>query len=165
MKNTKKIAMLGIGIATYVVLSCIFKIPILAGTHLQTDLGYVAFGVFLVALGPIATIIGVIGCLLESLLFSGWVPIGWMLGQLAIGLICGFAYKKNKITWLNIVITIVAVFIGVGGIKTGIECFLYDIPVLVKLPKNIFAAIADAIPMVGGYLLAIKTALKKYINK
>ena len=44
MKNVKRIAYLGIGIALYVVLGLVMNIPLLAGTHLQTDLGYIAFG-------------------------------------------------------------------------------------------------------------------------
>ena len=41
MNVTKRIALLGIGIALYVVLGMVMNIPLLAGTHLQTDLGYI----------------------------------------------------------------------------------------------------------------------------
>ena len=51
MKNIKTIAFLGLGIALYAVLGLIMNIPLLAGTHLQTDLGYIAFFVFLVLFG------------------------------------------------------------------------------------------------------------------
>ena len=37
MKKTKKIALLGMGIALYVVLGAMVKIPLIA--HIQTDLG------------------------------------------------------------------------------------------------------------------------------
>lgn len=164
MKNTtKKIALLGILTALYVVLSFTMKIPLIA--HIQTDLGYIAFGVATVALGVPGFIVGALGCLVVSLLTSGWVPIGWILGQAAIGIICGIAYKKCKYMWLNILITIIAVFVGVGGIKTLVECYLYTIPLAVKLPKNLIASVADTIPMIIGYLVATKTALKRYINK
>lgn len=156
----KKIALLGIGTALYVALGFVVKIPLIA--HIQTDLGYVAFGVMCCALGWPAFIVGVLGCLIESLLFSGWVPIGWMVGQGLIGLTCGFAYKHIKLHWVNILITILAVFLGVTVCKTGIECVLYDIPLLVKFPKNAIAFVADAIPMVIGYILGV-TALKKPI--
>ena len=151
---TKKIAYLGIGIALYVVLGMMVKIPLIS--HIQTDLGYIAFGVALYMLGPVACVVGIIGCLFESLLVTGWVPIGWMVGQLAIGIICGIAYKRIKSIPVNILITIAAVFLGVGVIKTGIECVLYDIPLLVKFPKNLIATIADIIPMIAGYFLAVK---------
>ena len=158
MKKTKKIALLGMGLALYVVLGAMVKIPLIA--HIQTDLGYIAFGFMLFYLGWQATIIGVAGCLLESLLFSGWVPMGWMLGQAFIGISCGIAYKKIKPIWINILLTVLAVFIGIGLIKTGVECKLYDIPLLIKLPKNVIAFVADSIPMILGYVLAKTTKIK-----
>lgn len=141
---------IGIGIALYVVLGCIMNIPLLAGTHLQTDLGYIAFGVYCCIFGWPAFIIGTIGCMVESLLISGWIPIGWMAGNIFIGVVCGLVYTKssNKIT--HGIATIISVFIGVGLIKTVIECALYGIPFIVKLPKNAIAFIADSIPMVIG---------------
>ena len=161
--NVKKITLLGIGIALYVVLSFAIKIPLIS--HIQTDLGYIAFGAMCAIAGVPALIVGVFGCLLESLFMTGWVPIGWMIGQGIIGIICGYAYKKNKNIWLNIIITIVAILIGIGGIKTIIECYLYAIPFAVKIPKNLIASVADMVPMIGGYLLAIKTPIKRYITK
>lgn len=160
-KTTKKIALLGIFSALYVVLSFAMKIPLIA--HIQTDFGYIAFGVGCAAIGAPAFIIGVLGCLIVSLLTSGWVPIGWMLGQVAIGIICGLVYKRSKSTLLCIVVTVLAVFVGIGGIKTVVECYLYSIPFAVKIPKNLIASIADCIPMIVGFLVATKTALKKYI--
>lgn len=147
---TKKISYFGIGIALYVVLSCIVNVPLLAGSHLQTDFGYIVFGAFLYIFGWQAIIIGVIGCLLKSLLISGWIPIGWMLGQVLIGVMCGIVYKKtkNKIIW--ILVTVLAVFIGIGIIKTVVECLLYQIPFVVKFSKNCVAVIADILPMLGG---------------
>ena len=150
--KTNKIAMLGIGMALYVVLGFTIKIPLIA--HIQTDLGYIAFGCFLYLIGWQACIVGVVGCLLESLIFSGWIPIGWMVGQLAIGIICGITYKKFDNILVHIVITVIAVFIGVAIIKTGIECVLYGIPLMVKFPKNLIAFAADVIPMIAGYLIA-----------
>ena len=154
MNIIKKIALLGIGIALYFVLSLTVKIPLIS--HIQTDLGYIVFGAFLYMLGPIAFIVGAIGCLFESLLISGWIPIGWIVGQILIGIVCGFAYKKIKNVPINILITVAAVFIGVGIIKTGFECVLYQIPVIVKFPKNAIAFVADCVPMIIGYLIARK---------
>ena len=85
---------------------------------------------------------------------------GWMLGQAFIGISCGIAYKKIKPIWINIILTILAVFIGIGLIKTGVECKLYDIPLLIKLPKNVIAFVADSIPMILGYVLAKTTKIK-----
>lgn len=150
--KTNKITMLGIGMALYVVLGFAIKIPLIA--HIQTDLGYIAFGCFLYLIGWQACIVGVVGCLLESLIFSGWIPIGWMIGQLAIGLICGIVYKKTDNILIHVATTIIAVFIGVAVVKTGIECVLYGIPLMVKFPKNLIAFVADVIPMITGYFVA-----------
>ena len=159
-KTTKKVALLGVLTALYVVLSFTMKLPLIS--HIQTDLGYIAFGVAAVAVGVPALVVGVLGSLLVSLLTSGWVPIGWMLGQAFIGVVCGLAYRKNKSAILNILITIFAVFVGVGLIKTGVECYLYSIPFAVKFAKNFVAFVADSIPMLIGYFLATKTALRKF---
>ena len=163
IKNiTYKITLIAILSALYVALSFIMKIPLIS--HIQTDLGYIAFGVACAAIGIPALIVGVLGCLLVSLLTSGWVPVGWMLGQVLIGALCGYSYRKTKNLLINIIVTIVAVFLGVGCIKTVVECNLYSIPFAVKFPKNVIAFIADSIPMIIGYIIATKTALSRYVK-
>ena len=161
MKNTKMIAYLSISIALYVVLGMLVKIPLIG--HIGTDLGYIIFGFACFAFGWPAAIVGIIGCMFESLLVSGWIPIGWMVGQTIIGLMCGYFYRHSKNKVVHIFITIIAIFIGVGIVKTGIECVLYQIPVLVKLPKNIIAFVADTIPMLIGLWLGYnyKTVIVK----
>ena len=156
MNKTKKITTIGILIALYVVLAMTMKIPLLAGTHLQTDLGYIVFGVGAVILGPISFLIGTIGCLFESLIFSGWIPFGWMLGQVLIGIMTGYACLKIKNNFVREGIGIVAVFLGVACIKTGVECTLYGIPLAVKFAKNFVAFMADSIPFVIGIFLGDK---------
>lgn len=154
-KKLKLICNLGMGIAIYTVLGMMVKIPLIG--HIQTDLGYIAFGAYLYLFGAPAAIVGIVGCLFESLLVSGWVPIGWMLGQLVIGLICGFMlkrvgrYKRKSIKVLAIVALVTAsVFLGIGFVKTIIECKLYSIPYEIKFAKNAVAATADVIPMLLG---------------
>lgn len=154
-KKLKLICNLGMGIALYTVLGMMVKIPLIG--HIQTDLGYIAFGAYLYLFGSPAAIVGIVGCLFESLLVSGWVPIGWMLGQLVIGLICGFMlkrvcrYKRKSIKVLAIVALVTAsVFLGIGFVKTIIECKLYSIPYEIKFAKNAVAATADVIPMLLG---------------
>lgn len=167
MNRTKKICNLALGIALYVVLSATMKIPLVG--HIQTDLGYIAFGAYLVMFGWQATVVGVIGCLIESLLFSGWLPIGWIVGQACIGVICGLWYKysENKTgsykAVTRIIVTIIAVFLGVALIKTFIECYLYSIPIEIKFVKNFIAFVSDVIPMVFGVFIGEK--LKRKIFK
>lgn len=151
MKTAKKITMLGLGIALYVTMASMMKIPLIG--HIGTDLGYAVFGFYCAMFGVYGAIIGAVGCLLESLLFYGWVPFGWILGQLTIGLICGIAYKKINSKPVNVIITILAVFIGIAVVKTVIECILFGIPLEVKFAKNFIAFIADTVPMVAGFLI------------
>lgn len=153
MNKTKYIAFYGMAIALYVVLGMTTKIPLIS--HIGTDLGYIVFGFCCYTFGWTALIIGIIGCLFESLLISGWVPIGWMLGQVAIGLLCGIVYKKYNNKAAHVIATIVAVFIGIVVIKTGVECVLYSIPLMVKVPKNLVAFVADVIPMLIGWFIGI----------
>ena len=154
MSEAKKIAYLGISIALYVVLGMTMKIPLIA--HIGTDLGYIVFGFCCYVFGWPAFIVGVIGCMIESLLVSGWIPVGWMLGQLAIGLICGKVYQKSTSKVVDIIITVVMVFIGIGVLKTSVECILYSIPLAVKIPKNLVATIADVIPMLIGLFIGYR---------
>lgn len=156
MKTTNKIAYLGMLTALYVVLGLVMNIPLLAGTHLQTDLGYISYAVALLMFGIPGLIVGVIGCLIESLVTSGWVPVGWMLGQVAIGIICGLTYKKTKNKIVHVVVTVIFVFIGIALIKTVVECTLFSIPFEVKFIKNAVAFVADVIPMIIGLFIGYR---------
>lgn len=158
MVNTKKISYTAIGISLYVCLSMIVKIPVIG--HIALDLGYIVFAVYCEKLGPfIGSVVGSIGCLFVSLLASGWVPHGWILGNIFIGLTCGTFYRKNE-NIRNIIITIIAVFIGIGIIKTAVECYLYQIPLFVKLPKNMIAFAMDSVVMSAGSLISNRIHLK-----
>jgi hypothetical protein len=151
---TKRIAYMGIGIALYVVLSFAVKIPLIG--HIQTDLGYIAFGVFLYIFGYPAIVVGVMGCVIESLLMSGWFPYGWFVGQIVIGLMCAYAFTKTNQKWLHIFAIIFSVFVGIVVIKTIIECVMFGIPLAVKIPKNIVAWVVDVIPMIIGLLIGYR---------
>lgn len=158
MNKTKTICTLGIGIALYVALSAVLKIPLIS--HIQSDLGYIVFGAYCVMFGRKGTVVGVVGCLIESLIFSGWIPFGWILGQIAIGLICGYVYHQDISTGIKVLATVLAVAIGIVGIKTAVECSLYNIPVAVKIPKNAIAALSDTITMIIGFFVGRKLSGK-----
>ena len=162
MSVTKKVAYLGIGVALYVVLGCVMNIPLLANSHLQTDLGYIAFGVYCYLFGWLGLFVGAIGCVLESLLISGWMPVGWLVGQIFIGIACGIIYKRETNKVIHIVVTVLSVFVGIAVIKTVIESLLFGIPFEVKFAKNFVAFIADTIPMLVGLFLGYK--LKNYVK-
>lgn len=160
MKKIKYICEIGIGIALYVVLGFCVKIPLIG--HIQSDLGYIAFGAFCMIFGMGGAIVGAAGCVIESLIFSGWFPVGWLVGQIFIGVSFGIVVKltkrmKNGIRNVTCIIaSVVFVFIGIGIIKTVIECYLYSIPFYVKFIKNLIAFVADAPPMIIGILVGEK---------
>ena len=164
MKNMKKndrktlnIARIGIGIALYVALSMTLKIPIIGNIGL--DLGYIVLAVYAYFLGSIpAMIVGSCGCILISLLMNGWFPLGWALGQLFIGFICGAVGEieedpKKRLLWMLAASTY-ANMVGIGYIKTVVECLLYRLPFAAKFYRNIVAACVDACVMVGGVIVA-----------
>ena len=97
MTKTKHIAYLGISVALYVVLGMMVKIPLIA--HIGTDLGYIVFGFCCYVFGWPAFIVGTIGCMIESMLTTGWIPIGWMIGQVVIGISCGHFYMRRTYKW------------------------------------------------------------------
>lgn len=158
----KNIAYTAMGVALYVVLSMALKIPFPVG-HLALDLGYIVLAVYAYRFGPFsAAIVGGAGCCLVSLLASGWFPIGWIAGNIFIGLTVGFfANKSHPI--VAAVSSVPAVFIGIAIIKTAIECWLYAIPLEVKFAKNMVAFIADAIVLLSGCIFA--TILQKRLDK
>ena len=158
MNRTKKITYLGMGIALYVVLSMTVKIPLI--NQIKTDFGYLAFGTFVNLFGVEGTIVGVLGCIIANSFVGSAFPPGWVLGQIFIGVFCGLLLKKTDKLWLKSVITVVAVFIGIGVIKTAVEVWLFQIPFKVKVIRNLVAFVADAIPMVIGVIISDKMKIK-----
>ena len=150
--RTKLITYMGLGIAIYVVLSFTVKIPLLA--HIRTEPGYIAFGIFLCLFGYPATSVGVLGCIIANLLYSGTFPVGWALGQLFIGLFCSFCFSKVSNVWIRCAIGTAAVFIGIAGIKTVVESLLFDLPIAAKVVRGLVASAADAVPFVIGILIS-----------
>ena len=154
--STKKVAIIGLGIALYVAISMLLKIPIGIG-HLALDLGYIVLAVYCYLYGAtIGAIVGACGCTLVSLLASGMFPLGWLLGNAFIGCACGRAFRRVHRPWSMALIAIAAVFIGVAVIKTIVECLLFQIPLVVKFSKNTVAAATDAAVMAIGTFIAPK---------
>ena len=122
MKRNQKIAFLSLGIALYVVLSAFVIIPII--NRIKLDLGYIVFGMYLNTFGISGTIVGVLGCIIAELLKGGSLRIAWPIGQAFIGLTLGYLLPKTEKTWMKILYSILAVFIGIAVIKTVIEVCL-----------------------------------------
>lgn len=160
--TTKNICLTALGIALYVVVSMMLKIPLGIG-HLSLDLGYIVLAVYCYLYGPVSgAIVGSCGCFLVSILATGWIAIGWPLGNLLVGVVCGVFYNRLKDdkmthTLVCISVTIVSVFVGVAIIKTVVESLLYSLPMGVKFIKNLVAFALDAGVMCVGYVF-VKTS-------
>lgn len=151
--KTKRLTTLAILTALYVALSATMKIPFIGDISL--DLGYIAFVVALMLFDYKGIIVGVIGCALESILFSAYgFSISWAVGNLIVGLIFAFGIKHSdyKIsTYMGL--AILGCLCGIGITKTYIECNLYNIPLAIKMPKNLVAAAVDTLTMWIGVLV------------
>lgn len=154
MKKNLKIALLSLGIGLYTVLSAFVLIPII--NRIKLDLGYIVFGLYLNSFGMSASIVGVAGCILGNMLKGGSFPLAWALGQLFIGISLGYLLPKTEKLWLKIVYCVVAVFIGIGIIKTVLEVLMFRYPVWLKFSSNMAAFAVDLIPLVIGVLLSKK---------
>lgn len=163
MNKTKKICILGMLSALYVVMSLTLKINLIG--NISLDLGYIALAFGCILFGPLGVIVGCIGCALESIMFSAYgFSISWFIGNFIIGLGCGFTFKKSKNTIVRIISIIIFTFLGIGLAKTGIECYLYSIPFSVKIIKNLVAFGVDSAVMIAGTLFGQKV-LKNIVEK
>ena len=164
--TTKKLCILAMLTAMYVVLSAFLKFTLFS--NVMVDLGYIVFTVALCMYGPWGAVVGVIGCALESILFTAYgFSISWCAANLAIGLICGFGFRTARSELGKHLIILCAVAVGMLVIKTAIECPLYGIPVEVKIPKNAVAFAADTVTMMLGLWVwkLIQKPVEIYVNQ
>lgn len=168
MKSTKQVALIAMFTALYFVLSAVLKIPV--GGHITLDLGYIALTVGAVYMGAVpAMLIGSFGALIESALMSqrGASP-GWMLMNAIVGFLCGLVLhktadgEKKKLIISACIVVPASMLLGVT-VKTLVDCALYDIPIIAKLPTAAAALIADSAVMLL-FGLPLSMALKKRIK-
>jgi uncharacterized membrane protein len=155
MSNIQKISFNGIGIALFVTLSLCLQVPIFENYYLC--LGYVVMSVYLYSFGIISgTLVGTLGTILYCFLINGLRGMpGWSLGNIFIGIILGLVFKYTKKInkkWLSIIINILAIVIvtavGILGVKSLVEVFLYSQPFLIRVASNIYAFVADIIVLI-----------------
>lgn len=159
MNSKKKLCYLAVLTALYVVLSSFLKFTLIG--NIQIDLGYIAFAVALCMFGVQGAIVGVIGCALESILFSAYgFSLSWAVANAIIGIGCGLLYSRSEKFLWRFIITVIFAALGMIVAKTAIECYLYSIPLAVKIPKNAIAFAADATTMIFGLTL-YDTIIKK----
>ena len=151
-KHLIKLCILAMLTALYVVMSAFLKINFIG--NIMLDLGYIIFVIALCEFKIAGAVVGVLGCTLESILFSAYgFSISWMVANLIIGVICGLIFYKTDKLWIRILTVIGACAIGLLVAKTGIECLLYSIPLAVKLPKNAVAFAIDTTTMIIGLII------------
>lgn len=155
MKNTTHfIALNGVGIALFVVLTMILQVPVFENYYLC--LGYVVMMVYCYKFGPASgAIVGTLGVVLYCIVISGLRGMpGWAIGNLAIGIVCGIAFikiKKIESAWvrrgLMALVIIVMTAAGILVLKSLTECLLYAQPMVVRIAKNSYAFVADVVVM------------------
>ena len=159
MSKTKKLCYFAMLTALYVVMSAFLKFYVGVG-HIQVDLGYIAFAVALCEFGVSGAVVGILGCAIESTLFTSYgFSISWVVANAVIGIDCGLVFSKSAKLLVRAVAIILYTAIGMLMLKTVIECNLYSIPYAVKFPKSFAAFVADSIVMICG--LVFYEILKK----
>ena len=166
----KKLCLVAIGIALYVVLSLCLQVPVFENYYLC--LGYVAMMVFCDYFGPVSGMtVGVLGVALYCLLTNGLRGLpGWAAGNLVIGFVVGFACrltKKLENRFLRYAIVAFAVIlstaVGILVLKSLVEMILYAQPMVVRVTKNIYAFVADVVVLLVS--LPICAGLRKSMEK
>ena len=149
--ETKKLTLLAVGIALFVVLSLCLQVPVFENYYLC--LGYAVMAVYAWSFGTLAgTVVGVFGVILYCVVISGLRGMpGWALGNLVIGLSLGLCFLwtrrlKSRVLRLLIEIPVIAAScaLGILVVKSLTEHLLYLQPFAVRVGKNMSAFLADA---------------------
>ena len=170
-KTTKNICLTAVGVALYVVLALCLQVPVFENYYLC--LGYICMMVFCYHFGAISGItVGVLGVVLYCLLINGLRGLpGWAAGNLVIGLIvgqvCSVTRKMENPVIRNIIIAVsvaLSTAIGILGVKSIVEAILYAQPMIVRVLKNVYAFIADAVVLIASLPICIclKGTLQKF---
>ncbi|MBQ8815212.1 MAG: ECF transporter S component [Lachnospiraceae bacterium] len=168
--SSKKLCINALGIALFVVLTLCLQVPVFENYYLC--LGYIAMAFYTYYFGITSgTLVGAMGVLLYCLLTSGLRGMpGWMLGNIIIGVLCGYAAKYAKrlsYTWMKQVVMAIAVIlstaIGILIVKSMVEVILYSLPFMQRIANNIYAFVADVIVLIIGFGICIsgEGALRK----
>ena len=172
-KNTKQICRIAMGIALYVVLSLCLQIPIFENYYIC--LGYIVMAIYCYSFGPVdGAAVGFLGCVLFCLLTNGLRGMpGWSLANLYIGFYLGLYFKTgrfgNNHIFLKYLLDICSIImfctIGIFLIKSGVEALLYHQLWILRIIKNTYAFIADALVLVLSLPICVKVdnILKRYI--
>lgn len=160
MNKTKKLCYIAMLTALYVVLSAFLKVSLIG--NIMLDLGYIAFAVALDMFGIWGVFVGAVGCSIESILFSAYgFSISWFVANLIIGLGCGIVFERTKHFGIRVITILGFTALGVLIAKSAIECYLYQIPLTIKIPKNFTAFSIDSCCMVLGLIIKARLRVDK----
>ena len=136
--STKKISLLAVGIALFVVLSLCLQVPVYENYYLC--LGYVVMAVYSYSFGTFSGIVvGFAGVILYCLVISGLRGMpGWSLGNIVIGIGLG----------LMCFVIVAVTALGILVVKSETESLLYSQPFLIRAAKNTSAFIADSVMLI-----------------
>lgn len=173
-KTTKNICFTAMGVALYVVLALCLQVPVFENYYLC--LGYVSMMVFCYYFGAGSGVtVGVLGVALYCLLINGLRGLpGWAAGNfvigLAVGLTCSFTKKMENAVLRNSIIAIVVILstaIGILGVKSIVEVILYAQPMVVRVAKNIYAFVADAVVLIASLPICfcLNGTIRKLLNE
>ena len=152
---TKKLCITAMGIALFVVLSLCLQVPVFENYYLC--LGYVVMTVYCYYFGPLSGMtVGSLGVVIYCLFTSGLRGMpGWAVGNLVIGLFVGLTCKitrKINNQWIRHAVIgasiIISVAIAMLGVKSLIESLLYSQPLYLRMAKNAYPFVADAVVMI-----------------
>jgi uncharacterized membrane protein len=160
--SLKKICLTAMGVALFVVLTLCLQVPVFENYYLC--LGYVAMTVYCYYFGVASGIaVGFLGVIVYCLLTSGLNGMpGWSAGNIVIGFVVGMVCRltaKMKNRWLRQMFigasVVISVAIGILGVKSLVETLLYSQPIILRMAKNVYAFVADALVMLISLPLCI----------
>ena len=154
-KQIKRISLLAVGIAMFVVLSLCLQVPVFENYYLC--LGYVVMAVYCCSFGTLSgTVVGFFGVVLYCVVISGLRGMpGWSLGNIVIGIGLGSVFKavrplKSAVlrTVIECSVIVAVTAVGILVVKSETESLLYAQPFLVRVAKNTSAFIADCVMLI-----------------
>ena len=153
---TQRIALLAVGMALFVALSMCLQVPVFENYYLC--LGYVVMAVYCYSFGTVSgAIVGTLGVVLYCLVINGLRGMpGWALGNIVIGVTLGLAFQATRRirshilqTAFNIGAILVGTAVGILGVKSLTESILYGQFFAVRVGKNVYAFVADAVVLIA----------------
>ena len=153
--KTKKLSLMAVGIALFVVLSLCLQVPVFENYYLC--LGYVVMAVYCYSFGTLSgTVVGFLGVILYCVVISGMRGMpGWSLGNIVIGIALGLTFGATRSvrspllrTVIHCAVITAATALGILVVKSATESLLYLQPFMIRAAKNSSAFVADAVMLI-----------------